>query len=59
MNSAILATVRCGAEDHIEGIWQPKAAQNLLWELIITALILMIPCCLPLSCREFLRAENT
>ena len=37
---------------HLEVIWQPKAAQNLLWNLIITALMLMIPCCLPHSCTE-------
>ena len=35
------------AEDHLEVIWQPKAAQYLLWNLVITALSEMIPCCLP------------
>ena len=34
-----------------EVIWQPNAAQNLLWN-VITALILMIPCRLPHSCTE-------
>ena len=37
---------------HLKVIWQPKAAQNLLWNLIITALVLMIPCRLPHSCTE-------
>ena len=37
-------------EDQLEVIWQPKAAQDLLWNLIITALMLMIPCSLPHSC---------
>ena len=38
------------AEDQLEVIWQPKAAQDLLWNLIITAIMLMIPCRLPHSC---------
>ena len=38
------------AEDYLEVIWQPKAAQDLLWNLIITALMLMILCSLPHYC---------
>ena len=37
-------------EDQLEVIWQPKAAQDLLWNFIIIALMLMIPCSLPHSC---------
>ena len=40
------------AEYHLEVIWKPKAGQNLLWNLIIAALILRIPCRLRHSCTE-------
>ena len=38
------------AENHLEVIWQPRAAQDLLWNLIIKAFLVMILCCLPHSC---------
>ena len=42
-----------GSWNYLEDIWQSKAAQELLWNLIITALMLMIiPCRLPYSCTE-------
>ena len=40
-----------GSWNYLEGIWQSKAAQELLWNLIITALLL-IPCHLSHSCTE-------
>ena len=46
-------------EDHLEVIWQPMAAQDLLWNLIITALMLIIPCRLPYSFTEHPIGEAT
>ena len=43
------------AEDQLEVIWEPKAAQDFLWNLIITDLMLMIPCCLPHSSTECIK----
>ena len=40
------------AENNLEVIWQPTAAQDLLWNLIIKALLVMILCCLLHSCTE-------
>ena len=39
-------------------IWQPKNVQDLLRNLILIIFLDMIPCCLPLSCRECLRAQD-
>ena len=33
-------------------IWQLKAAQDLLWYLILTTFLVLIPCLLPYSCTE-------
>ena len=42
--------------------WSSKlylaAKQDLLWILILTIFLEMIPCCLPLSSRESLRADD-
>ena len=40
-------------------IWQPKAIQDYLWNLIPTIFLEMIPFYLPLSYRECLRVEIT
>ena len=39
-------------------IWQPKATQDFLWNLILAIFMEMTPCCLPFSCRECLRVED-
>ena len=36
-----LYVVLCFTEEHLEFIWQPKAAQDLLWNLITTELLEM------------------
>ena len=48
-----LQLVLCSANDHLRIIWQPKDAQNLIWNLIFTTFML-IPCHLPQSCTEHL-----
>ena len=51
--------VLCRAKDYLEVIWQPIVTHVLLWNLMITALLDMIPCRLPqfstehLICRFF------
>ena len=46
------------AEGHPEVIWQPKAAQDLLWNLIITAILVMILCRIPHSCMVSSNGKN-
>ena len=47
-----LWVVLCKSMYYLKIIWQPKAAQELLQNLIIAALLELSPCQLPLSCRE-------
>ena len=46
-------------ENQLEVIGQQKAVQDSEWNLIITLFLEMILCCLPLSCKESLRAEDS
>ena len=47
-----LQMVLCSTEDHLEVTQLPQAAQGLLRNLTIIALLKMIPCCLPHSCTK-------
>ena len=38
-------------------IWQPKATQDLLWDMMLAIFLEMTPCCLLHSSRESLREE--
>ena len=44
--------VLCGADDHLNNVWQPKAAKDLLTNLILTTILQMIQCRLPLLQEE-------
>ena len=40
------------AEDHLKIIWQSLAAQDLVWKVLLTTFLELIPCCSSLSCKE-------
>ena len=44
--------VLCGTDDHLNNVWQPKAAKDLLTNLILTTILQMIQCRLPLLQEE-------